>query len=235
MELTDNLKAKYRKMIVINSNLNFVSKERNQMLTFKELLNEKDDSEEDHVLLSRHYHFKDFPTHKKVLKNYSDSSRKRNSYLWKKHNKKEHFEPDEGIEKKIGQTDETLKHHSTPHEIHVYSGIGYDPREKKNENNIVHHPAYLSTSLDKKIAAGFGRMNSGGKTETHILKLKIPKGHPGAYIAEFSHIPSEKEFVLPRGLNIKLIGHFSERKFLNPNSKTKKRAYTQHTHKGEIV
>lgn len=33
----------------------------------------------------------------------------------------------------------------------------------------------------------------------HILKIHVPKGHPGAYVAPHSQHPHEREFTLPPG------------------------------------
>jgi hypothetical protein len=98
--------------------------------------------------------------------------------------------------------DSGMERHKTPHKLTVYSGIKYDPGEKMDKNKIVHHPSYLSTSLDKFTAKGFSNCT----TNKHVLKIHVPKGHPGAYVDHFSENPGEKEFILPRNTKLKYRG-----------------------------
>jgi hypothetical protein len=60
----------------------------------------------------------------------------------------------------------------------------------------------------------------------HTLKIKVPKNHPGAYVGGTNiGVESEREFILPRGTNMKHLG-------TKTTSKPSKRylGYTEHTH-----
>jgi type I site-specific restriction endonuclease len=190
-------------------------------------------------------HYKDYnDDDKKVIANYTVSSRYLNSYHWNKsrgENKKNVPE----LENTTGQLDNALDAHRTPHKLSVYSGTKDDPRKNMDKDGIVNHPAYLSTSIDnniaqrfasnhaKNVAQGFsssraknvaqrfasnhaknvaqGFSSSRAKNdkifgEKHVLKINIPKNHPGGYIAHHSSLPEENEFILPRNTKLKYRG-----------------------------
>jgi hypothetical protein len=66
-------------------------------------------------------------------------------------------------------------------------------------SHIVHHSAFLSTTLDKKLAANYSTTNQGD-----VIAIHLPKGHTGAYVAHMSKHPDEHEFILPRNLKLKI-------------------------------
>jgi hypothetical protein len=141
-------------------------------------------------------------SHKKIIHRYRGDSMGNinhklttNSYL----------NPDD--RKNIVSLDEALHVHSTPHDFVVFSGI--DPEHAKNiiSNDRVQHPAYLSTSLAPHVAASFAKFKPDEKSngiEGHILKIHVPKGHPGAFVGHMDATLGEHELILPRGtiLNI---------------------------------
>ena len=105
----------------------------------------------------------------------------------------------------ISGMDNLVNQHKTPHKLDVYTGINEKharalqtaAENSKTSKFKMVHPAFLSTSIDKRIAHGFG-------SGEHVIHIKVPKGHPGAYVEKHSSLPGEKEFILPRGhvLNI---------------------------------
>jgi hypothetical protein len=155
-------------------------------------------------------HYSNFtPRHKVELGEYTDESSDLNAYHWGKHrNPMMHQEEHEFSTSHI---DSALKQHKTPYDLTVHSGIAYDPREKMNSEHIVHHPAYLSASINPKVAKGFSRMNSQSDANeikhAHVLKIDVPKGHSGAYVSHISNVKKEREFILPRGINLQHVGH----------------------------
>jgi hypothetical protein len=132
-----------------------------------------------------------------------------NTHLWDDHanktkNAKKYFGP------AIRSLDSAMKVHKTPENMTVYSSSIHDPREKKGPNNVVHHPAYLSTSIDPEIAHNRD-VNSVYKDDGehhNILKIDVPAGSKGAYVAHHSNYSIEKEFILPRGT--KLLHHSTD-------------------------
>ena len=182
-----------------------------------------------HKSLSNHYNFKNKLGHRSVINRYTDDSQDLNSYHWSKTNV--HHDRDSYMDKETEKMDAALSHHKTPHPITVYSGTKMDPTLHAHPfTGVVSHPAYLSTSLDKKQAKGFARANASSK-DKHILKIDIPEGHKGAYVAHIGGISKEKEFILPRGLNMRLKST-SKRTEINKINKQKE---TFHIHHMEIV
>lgn len=139
-----------------------------------------------HEKLANHYNYT--PEHHETMKDYTDDSRDINEHLWNKGS-------DSHLNHKVNKIDEVMKAHKTPHAMTVYSGVEHDPGE------TAHHPAYISTSLDHEVAKGFANGSRGGAK--HILAIHVPEGHSGAYVGHTSHVPAEREFVMPHGLNLK--------------------------------
>jgi len=162
-----------------------------------------------HEDLIAHYNKRFEPDHLKSIKDYVSGSRKLNDYQWRK--TKRSTVNNNILEKKSTRLDSVLNNNKTPKKFVVWSGTKHDPREKKNNEGIVNHPAYLSTSLDEHVAGRFAFRNEtidNKKRETHqhLLKIKIPKGHPGAYVARTGNgMEHEKEFILPRGTNLRYL------------------------------
>lgn len=97
--------------------------------------------------------------------------------------------------------DHALNHQSTPDSMYVYSGISNGHAAKVLANDVVHHPAFLSTSINMNVAASF----SLSQNSNHMLKIHVPIGHRGAYVGDLSGTnASEKEFLLPRGLKLRI-------------------------------
>ena len=189
------------------------------MLTFKNIL---ETNYNKHLIQSRkdidHLHNKlvdAYPIHSKnskdelnELEGYTDDSARINSYLWEDHKEARHFKV--SVDKSIQHIDNVLESHKTPHKLSVYSGMKENPKERMNDKGIFHHPAYLSTSIEPKTAVAFSRSkytnNLKDNPQKHILKIHVPKDHPGAYIDHISSNQGEHEFLLPRGLNLKYKG-----------------------------
>jgi len=157
-----------------------------------------------HDRLTAHYkHFDQW--HLRKLKKYSDESEATNNYLWQRHKRRTIGNGHErgGESSNVQKLDEATQIHKTPEAMTVYSGVQYDPRKKMNKEGIVHHPAYLSTSLRHSIAEGFAYNQKDDGATRHVLHIHLKKGTTGAYIGDHSHSPPEREFLLPRGTNLK--------------------------------
>jgi hypothetical protein len=134
---------------------------------------------------------------------FSGNSKDLNSYHWERRNKntpinKNHEDTSKALDKTINKNRLDKDHI-------LYSGSRHDPREKMNALGIVHHPAYLSTTPSKLVAQSFAKDNE-SDNGVNLFKIKVPKGHPAAYIGKHSWVnPGEKEVLLPRGLNLRHI------------------------------
>ena len=97
------------------------------------------------------------------------------------------------------------------------------------KNKIVNHPAYLSTSLDKKRAEYFSSKNKNydknGIIHRHMLKIHVPKGNNGMYVEKNVGLRGEKELILPRNTKLRHIKTEKKEGVLPQNNN-----YKTHTH-----
>jgi hypothetical protein len=172
-----------------------------------------------HYDLIDHYNF----SNKKDLhniKNYTAGDTQSN-YLWNKHagTDKRHA----GTDKQVNSLNNTLKIHKTPHDMTVYSNSKMDPREKKNAEGVVHHPAFMSTTIEKGFAKDWENTtrrerqpNGVIPRDKHVLAIHVPKGSHGAYVDHLSELPGQSEFILPKAANLK---YHSTESHVNPEHK----------------
>lgn len=99
----------------------------------------------------------------------------------------------------VDRLDDALKLKKTPRSLVLYSGTNSDHAEVLRNNDEVLHPGYISSSIDPKKAMAFATAKSGD-----IMKIHLPAGHTGMYTGEMSSIPSEREFIIPRGMKFRI-------------------------------
>ena len=182
-----------------------------------------------------------------TIQHYTDNSELINSYHWEKSKNPEYIpggdthyneEANNYFKGSTKLMDAMVSHHKTPEDLTVYSGTKHDPRKIK-KNNIVNHPAYLSTSLDQNIAETFAAHNrqiNNRKKESHhhLLQIHVPKGTPGAYVAHTEKALScERELILPRNTKLKHIKTETIRQGYDDDLQTHKRFH--HIHHMEVV
>ena len=96
--------------------------------------------------------------------------------------------------------------HSIGHEMHLYSGIGFDPREHQTASNkghaLLHLPAYTSTTHDKRVASNFASPNE--HNEQHILHIHTKPYDSGVFTGDHSAEQHEHETILPRHTTLKV-------------------------------
>jgi hypothetical protein len=189
----------------IHSSNKKINEEENLKNTVKGYLDDKEKEKNAtqplHDELSKHYKIDQHFDISRPIKDYTDDSYGVNNHLWKRHKKLKMNEEEKSYKQNIPKLDEAMERFKTPKSFTVHSGINYDPTETKNSENVVHHPAYLSTSIRKDTAMGFGDLQKGNIK--HILSINVPKGHKGVYVGDHSELPGEREFILPRGTNLK--------------------------------
>lgn len=137
------------------------------------------------------------------VKNYSSGSRELNSHLVYAHKNKENV--DSYHHQTIHHLDTATKRH-IGHNMHLYSGLGFNPHNMKNKNGRVHLPAYTSLTHDKHTADGFAydarHRNEGG--DRHVLHLQVKKKDKGLHVSHLSNYEGEHETILPRNTKIKI-------------------------------
>lgn len=125
-------------------------------------------------------------------------------------NDKERSTLKRGHARKVTALDSFIDNHPrTSHDMVVYHGTHrWNPGKEsaKHPEGHIHLPAYTSTSIDKHKANAFAAGHTHFKTDAghHILEIHLPKGHKGVYLGSHSIHDDEKEFLLPRGTNLKI-------------------------------
>lgn len=178
---------------------------------------------EHHEMALHHPHDED---HKEAIQKYTASSHYLNKHLHKSAaagedpHGSQHWPSEHS--KDIHAMDRVVHAHKTHKPFNVYTGvhrehdlhkIGHDQGATEKKPIKVQHHAYLSTSIDKEVAKGFGHhhtetshIDKEGITHitrhVHLMKIHVPKGHHGAYVGHSSVHPNEKEFILPRGTKL---------------------------------
>jgi len=149
--------------------------------------------------LNKHYHWT--PEEGKILRHFTESSYPLNNSLWKKDNENS---------QRINEMKGLINKHRTPEDMTVYSKSVHDPNKLKDENGVVHHPAFLSSSVHHSTVRHYFERNSLYTKLTptiekvnHMWHIHVPKGSPGAFIHdEHSLNPKYKEFVMQGGSNL---------------------------------
>lgn len=159
-----------------------------------------------HRRLTKHYIFN--PNEEETINRYTNYSSNINNTLLDYHDKK--YNPKQ-LEKVV-HLDKILSSYDTPEDIIGYTGINgkhqsylkHLSRKCTGDSFLALHPAYLSTSLNRDMAETFADRTEHDASNfyVHLLKIKIPKGSSGVYADHISSREGEKEFILPRGLNI---------------------------------
>lgn len=99
----------------------------------------------------------------------------------------------------VGKMDTLLGSHQLHDDAVVYTGTSKKHAELLRKHDFVNHPGYLSTSLSQNSARAFAQDKGGD-----ILKIHLPKGHPGLYVSHLSNYEGEREFVLPRNTKMSI-------------------------------
>lgn len=105
----------------------------------------------------------------------------------------------ENENKLVNNLDTALSVVKTHRPLELYSGTSASHAALLRNNDVVDHPGYISTSINAKKALNFAK-NKGGD----VIKIHLPQGHHGAYVGEMSAVPGEREFIVPRGMRLKI-------------------------------
>ena len=122
----------------------------------------------------------------------------------------------------VQHLDSAMQIKKTPRPLILYSGTNNDHANILRSNEEVLHPGYISSSIDPKKAMSFATNKDGD-----VMKIHLPAGHPGLYTGEMSSIPSEREFIIPRGMKFR-IDH-SQRQLIS-DDRHRKPIYIHHVY-----
>lgn len=103
----------------------------------------------------------------------------------------------------IDHLDDALSLNKLDKQLITYSGLGFNPAHIMKDN-LLHLPAYTSSSTNKQVALIYARPDNNG--DGHILQIHHPKGSTGMYIGDNEDYSPfyQKEHLMPRGVTIKI-------------------------------
>lgn len=88
-------------------------------------------------------------------------------------------------------------------EVHLYSGIGFNPRETMDAEGHLHLPSYTSTTHHAPTALNFARP-LGTKGDSHVLHIHAQPSDKGVNVENITDNEEEHETVLPRNTRLKI-------------------------------
>ena len=130
------------------------------------------------------------------LLEYTKDSSSLNKALWG--SKRGHPITDAGTVNAVNHINNNLRETEPAKEdMSVYSGIRRDPQKMvKDSGGILHHPAFISASIDHEQALKFS-VPTPDENIKHVLKIKIRKGQQvGSFIGGKSAFKREQEYLL---------------------------------------
>ena len=112
----------------------------------------------------------------------------------------------EYTQKAIKNLDQITRHNKIRRQLHVYSGLGFDPSKHVDSQGHLHMPAFTSVTHDKNVAHKFAQINhEEGRTEAkHILHIHLKSYDYATHISGHSDEPEEHESILPRNTTLKI-------------------------------
>jgi hypothetical protein len=120
----------------------------------------------------------------------TDNSKKTKAAEWKNHDFYHGYEERAAeVHEHMLNLDKAVSHTTTPHDMHVYSGLGFHPAMLRSEGGLkrfgLHLPAFTSTTIRPAVGLAFAKSARGEKV-THrgrvdVLTKHMPyKGDPNA-------------------------------------------------------
>jgi ADP-ribosyltransferase exoenzyme len=119
--------------------------------------------------------------------------------------------PDDYLPDVIGSLDSAIKKSRAPMDFIAYTKLHDDTdvsqlvpgstfKFKSFRNTSIHLPTVLNSSQPTK-------MSPEGRPMVSLLQLNIKKHSRGLYASDYSTTPQDREFILPRGAQVKIIDH----------------------------
>jgi len=110
----------------------------------------------------------------------------------------------------IGAIDRAINRSRLPADLILFRGIGGDAAAAIRSSGIavgsmMFDDAFMSTSIDPRTAGMFAQFPPGGL----MLRIRAPKGMNALDMAPYSPYAREREFLLPRGTVLRVLGYNS--------------------------
>jgi hypothetical protein len=112
-------------------------------------------------------------------------------------------DPENGQTLNINDLDDALNQNKLHKNLVTYSGLGFNP-SRIMQNNLLHLPAYTSSSTSRHVALIYARPDE--NMDAHILEIHHPKGSNGMYLGDNEDYTPfyQKEHLMPRGVTIQI-------------------------------
>lgn len=103
--------------------------------------------------------------------------------------------------------DSAVSKRETPDNMWVYSKLGDDMASNMyNPGTQITFKGFRSTSIHPGVPINLpAGVNPGGRKQTSIFQIMVPKGSKGMYADHISATPGEHEFILPRASKIRIL------------------------------
>lgn len=129
------------------------------------------------------------------------------SHRAKKEPKKEfHFGSDEDFQRylNLDHLDEALEINKLDKPMTTYSGIGFNPKDIMKDGNMLHLPAYTSSSTNRGVAVLYAKPDK--DRVYHVMQIHHPTGSSGLYIGDRDDFSPfmQKEHIMPRNTTLKI-------------------------------
>ena len=127
------------------------------------------------------------------------------------HHKIERQTPDDQLPDLIGSLDSALKRSRSPRDFVTYAKI-HDQTDLNNlkPGSTFKFKGFRNTSLNLPTVIGNSPptiVSPEGRPTVNLLQLNIKKHTRGLYASDYSPTPDDREFVLPRGAEVKIADH----------------------------
>jgi len=114
--------------------------------------------------------------------------------------------PTEGMtqsEKNIHETISSLSNKPIGKEVHLYSGVGFNPAElaNKSKDKVIHSPAHISATHEVETARSFTENHD----EKHIMHIHMQPHDKGFHVGSHSENDHEYETIVPANTKLKYI------------------------------
>ena len=95
-----------------------------------------------------------------------------------------------------------IKNNPIRHNVHVFSGVSFNPMDHVDENGRMQSPAYMSTTHDKYIAAEYAEPLL-GQPVSHIMEIHLNAGDPATHVEHVTLKPDEHETIINKGVTLR--------------------------------
>ena len=120
--------------------------------------------------------------------------------------------------------DSAIKDSPIKHDVHTFSGVGFDPEKHMDSKGRMHSPAFISSSHNKVVTMRFADKkpiaSDNGQKVHNIIHFHLKKDDPAIHVGLHSEFDDEHETLIKRGVTLQRhkVEEFSHPFGKRPNS-----------------